>query len=170
MWGLRYREIGARLDELVGLLDDDPQPAPARAHHPGGSVGEAAPGTWRRAPWLDAVEYDDELVLMVGAEVRVLAGLGLLLWLALDVPRTPDELVADDHGRAGRAPGGGRRWWRTRWRCWPTTGCSSRPMTYLPCAQGIGQNALVNAQYDDLQRQIDELVATVKKSRDDIRD
>lgn len=42
-------------------------------------------------------------------------------------------------------------------------------MIYLPCAQGIGQNGLVNAQYDDLQRQIDELVATVKKNRDDIQ-
>jgi hypothetical protein len=42
-------------------------------------------------------------------------------------------------------------------------------MIYLPCAQGSGQNALVNAPYDDLQRQIDELVATVKKSRDDIQ-
>ena len=42
-------------------------------------------------------------------------------------------------------------------------------MIYLPCAQGIGQNALVNAQYDDLQRQIDELVATVKSNRDDIQ-
>ncbi|WP_165354264.1 hypothetical protein [Nocardioides glacieisoli] len=104
VWGLHYREIGARLDELVGLLDAAPQLVVARAHHPGGSVGEAAPGTWRRAPWLDAVEYDDELVLMVGAEVRVLAGLGLLLWLALDVARTPDELVTTTTVALGEHP------------------------------------------------------------------
>lgn len=104
VWSLRYSEIGARLDELVGLLDRDPQPSPARAHHPRGSVGKEAPGAWRRAPWLDAVEFDDELVLMVDTEVRVLAGLGLLLWLALAVPRTLDELVAETTGAWGEHP------------------------------------------------------------------
>lgn len=95
VWSLRYREIGARLDELVALLDRDPRPPPARVHHPAGSVDEAPPGTWRRAPWLDAMEYDDELVVMVEAGVRVLEGLGLVLWLATEVPRTSDELVVE---------------------------------------------------------------------------
>ena len=95
-WSLSYVEIGERLDELVGLLDREPQPRPARAHHPGGGpVGEPAAGAWRRTQWLDAVEYDDELVLMIGDQVRVLAGLGLLAWLALESPRTLDEVVAE---------------------------------------------------------------------------
>ena len=42
-------------------------------------------------------------------------------------------------------------------------------MIYLPCAQGSGQNVLVNAPYDDLQRQIDQLVTIVKSNRDDIQ-
>lgn len=104
VWGLHYREIEARLDELVGLLDHDPQPEVARAHHPAGSLAEAAPVEWCRAPWLDAVEYDDELVVMVGAEVRVLAGLGLVLWLALDVPRSTDELIAVTTAELGEHP------------------------------------------------------------------
>jgi hypothetical protein len=41
------------------------------------------------------VEYDDELVLMVDDRVHVLAGLGVVLWLALEVPRTTDELVGE---------------------------------------------------------------------------
>ena len=41
------------------------------------------------------MEYDDELVLMIGDQVRVLAGLGLLAWLALESPRTLDEVVAE---------------------------------------------------------------------------
>ena len=45
--------------------------------------------------WLDAVEYDDELVVMVGDRVHVLAGLGFVAWLALASPRTLDELVAE---------------------------------------------------------------------------
>ena len=104
VWSLHYREIEGRLDELVGLLDREPRTPPARVHHPAGSVDEAAPATWRRAPWLDAMEYDDELVVMVDAGVRVLAGLGLVLWLATEVPRTTDELVAETTAAWGDHP------------------------------------------------------------------
>jgi energy-coupling factor transporter ATP-binding protein EcfA2 len=104
VWSLRYNEIAHRLDELVGLLDREPRTPPARVHHPSGSIDEAAPGTWRRAPWLDAMEYDDELVVMVDAGVRVLAGLGLVLWLATDMPRTTAELVAETTTAWGEHP------------------------------------------------------------------
>ena len=40
------------------------------------------------------MEYDDELVLMVDDRVHVLAGLGVLIWLALEVPCSATELVA----------------------------------------------------------------------------
>jgi hypothetical protein len=93
-WSLRYREIDDQLDELVGLLDREPRPAPARVHHPGGGAAPAAgPGTWRRTPWRDAVAYDDEVVLMIDDRVHVLAGLGVVAWLALVSPLTLDELV-----------------------------------------------------------------------------
>lgn len=109
VWSLRYREIDARLDELVALLDREPQPSAARAHHPGGGPTRGpVEGAWMRVPWLDAVEYDDELVLMIDEQVRVLTGLGLVLWLALDEPRTFAELVAEttaqwgDHAEASQ--------------------------------------------------------------------
>ena len=108
VWGLHYREFGDWLDELVALLDREPQPAPARVHHPGRDADEAVPGAWRRTQWLDAVEYDDELVVMVGDRVRVLAGLGVVVWLALESPRTADELVAGATTLWGEHPDAGR--------------------------------------------------------------
>ena len=92
-WSLRYREIADQVDELVGLLDREPRPAPARVHHPGDTPRPVVPGAWRRTQWLDAMEYDDEVVLMIGDRVHVLAGLGVVAWLALASPRTLDELV-----------------------------------------------------------------------------
>ena len=92
-WSLRYREIADQVDELVGLLDREPRPAPARVHHPGDTPPPVVPGAWRRTQWLDAMEYDDEVVLMIGDRVHVLAGLGVVAWLALASPRTLDELV-----------------------------------------------------------------------------
>ena len=95
VWSLRYHEIGARLEELVGLLDREPRPSPARRHHPGGGpVAEPVAGAWSRAPWIDAVEFDDEIVLMVDDQVRVLAGPGVVAWLALETPSTTREVVA----------------------------------------------------------------------------
>jgi hypothetical protein len=95
VWRLHYRELGEWVDELVALLDREPQPSPVRVHHPGRDADEAVPGAWRRTAWLDAVEYDDDLVVMIGDRVRVLAGLGVVAWLALESPRTSDELVAE---------------------------------------------------------------------------
>ena len=105
VWGLHYREFGDWVDELVTLLDREPQPAPPRVHHPGGgALAEPAPGAWRRTPWLDAVEYADEVVLMVDDQVRVLAGLGLIVWLALASPRSTEELVGETIALWGEHP------------------------------------------------------------------
>jgi hypothetical protein len=105
VWSLRYREFGDWLDELVDLLDMEGQPSPPRLHHPGvAEVGVGGAGTWSREPWLDAVEYDDELVLMVGDRVHVLAGLGVVMWLALETPSTLDELVAEVEALWGAHP------------------------------------------------------------------
>ena len=104
VWGLHYREFGDWVDELVALLDRDPQPAPARTHHPGREADPAVPGAWRRTEWLDAVEYDEDLVVMVGDRVRVLGGLGVITWLALESPRTADEVVAEATALWGAHP------------------------------------------------------------------
>lgn len=108
VWSLRYREIGARLDDLVGLLDREPRPSPARRHHPGGPATEPVAGAWRRAAWVDAVEYDDEVVLLVDDQVRVLAGPGVVAWLALEAPATQDELVAQITEVLGEHPDAAR--------------------------------------------------------------
>ncbi len=105
VWSLRYHEIGARLEELVGLLDREPRPSPARRHHPGGGpVAEPVAGAWSRAPWIDAVEFDDEIVLMVDDQVRVLAGPGVVAWLALETPSTTARGGRRGHRGPRRAP------------------------------------------------------------------
>ena len=106
-WALHYRELADHLDDLVGLLDADGRPPLPRLHHPGSAdaaPGDRPPGAWSRTPWRDAVEYDDELVLMVDSRVHVLAGLGVVLWLALESPRTGDDLVAEVQGLWGDHP------------------------------------------------------------------
>jgi hypothetical protein len=91
-WALHYRELADWLDDLVDLLDAEGRPPLPRRHHPGAADPGRAAGSWSRTPWRDAVEYDDELVVMVDSRVHVLAGLGVVLWLALEAPRTTDEL------------------------------------------------------------------------------
>lgn len=107
VWVLHYRELEHWLDALVDLLDAEGQPPLPRLHHPGEDSVAERPGSWARVPWRDAVEYDDELVLMVESRVHVLAGLGVVLWLALEVPRTADELVAEVQGLWGAHPEAG---------------------------------------------------------------
>ncbi|GAB3018431.1 hypothetical protein GCM10011376_00590 [Nocardioides flavus (ex Wang et al. 2016)] len=94
-WALHFGDVGSWLDDLAGLLDAEGRPSPPRVHHPGVDEVASRPGAWSRVPWRDAVEYDDELVLMVDDRAHVLAGLGVVLWLALDVPCTTGELVAE---------------------------------------------------------------------------
>lgn len=106
VWGLEYAEFGERLDDLVALLDREPQQVAAHVHHPWsiGATGDPVTGAWSRAAWTDAEEYDDELVLMVGDRVTLLAGLGVVIWLALASPRTADELVAEAQAMWGEHP------------------------------------------------------------------
>ncbi len=104
-WQLHYRELDRWVDALVDLFDVEGRPAPARVHHPGTDArDQREPGTWTRVAWRDAVEYDDELVLMVEDRVHVLAGLGVVIWLALWRPRTTEDLVADVQGLWGAHP------------------------------------------------------------------
>lgn len=103
-WALHYRELADWLDDLVDLLDAEGRPPPPRLHHPGTADGDRARGAWSRTPWRDAIEYDDELVLMVDSRVHVLAGLGVVLWLALESPLTDDALVAEVQGLWGDHP------------------------------------------------------------------
>ena len=94
-WVLHYSEIEDWIGPLVGLLDAAPQPPRAHVHHPSVAPPSATPAhTWQRSAWNDAVQYDDQLVLLVGDTVQLLAGLGAVAWLALASPQTTDALVA----------------------------------------------------------------------------
>ena len=104
VWGLEYAEFGDRIDDVVGLLDRPAREPVEHVHHPSTGSGEPVPGAWSRAPWIDAEEYDDELVLMVGSGVHVLAGLGVVVWLTLETPHTADQLVAEVETQWGEHP------------------------------------------------------------------
>lgn len=104
-WGLHYREFAERVAEVVALLDREPQDPPPRLHHPWDGRGDGpVAGRWSRTPWKDAVEYADDLVLMVGDRVHVLGGLGVALWLDLAQPRTEAELVEEVTATWGQHP------------------------------------------------------------------
>ena len=97
-WSLHYSEIDDWLDPLVDLLDTTPPPTPAWVHHPPVAAVPSDPArTWRRGDWLDAVQYDDQLVLLVDDTAHLLAGLGVVAWLALASPQTTDALI--DHAQ-----------------------------------------------------------------------
>jgi energy-coupling factor transporter ATP-binding protein EcfA2 len=107
-WALHYREFADHLDEVVGLLDGAAQTPAPRLHHPSDRRDAVAvDGAWSRTPWTDAMEYDDELVVMVGDRVQVLGGLGVVLWLELAQPRTEGELVTAVTAAWGEHPQSG---------------------------------------------------------------
>jgi hypothetical protein len=65
---------------------------------------EAPPGASARADWVDAVALDDDvLVLRHGRAVR-LENLMATVWLALDEPRTTDDLAAAAQAAHGPHP------------------------------------------------------------------
>lgn len=103
-YALHYDEVTNHLDELIDLLAsprEEPDPA---VHHPPIDLPEAASEQWSRSPWLDAVQYDDQLVVMVNDTAHLLAGLGTTLWLALAQPATMDELIAAAEAEHGAHP------------------------------------------------------------------
>ncbi len=107
VWRLEYAEFAEHLDDVVGLLDSAPQAQVDHLHHPWVEdvVAPAVPGAWSRAAWGDAEEWADELVLMVGSRVHVLAGLGVIVWLTLETPHTVEQLVAEVEALWGEHPG-----------------------------------------------------------------
>lgn len=104
-FGLHYDEVDDHLDELVDLLSSEPELPEAPVHHP----PEAAPGAasdqqWSRSTWRDAVQYGDELVVMVDDSAHLLGGIGTTLWLALADPATTEELAAATVAEHGPHP------------------------------------------------------------------
>lgn len=57
-----------------------------------------------RAPWTDALEVDEEVLVLVGHRPFRLSGVGAALWLALTGPRRVGDLPAEVEGRLGEHP------------------------------------------------------------------
>ena len=101
---LYYDEVSDHLDELVDLLTSNRREPLAAVHHPSDDPGSAARDQWLRSPWLDAVQYGDELVVMADSTAHLLGGLGTTVWLALARPATVAELVAVAEAEHGPHP------------------------------------------------------------------
>ncbi len=103
-FALHYDEVSDHLDDLVAFLATTGE-QPARAvHHPSVDLPAATGAQWSRKQWLDAVQYDDELVVMVADTAHLLGGLGTTVWLALANPATVAELVAAAEAEHGPHP------------------------------------------------------------------
>jgi len=104
VFALEYDEVADHLDALTGLLtwtpdDSSPTPLPHGSvvrHAPPSASEQATPATGEvgRAVWVDAVEVDDEVVVLLDGTVVHVAGLTASCWLLLAEPRTADALVA----------------------------------------------------------------------------
>lgn len=103
-FALHYQEVSDHLDELIDALTEPDRERRPVIHHPPVGGPPAEPGQWSRTPWRDGVEYDDELVVMVGNTAHLLAGLGSTIWLALCTPMTVAELVAVAEAEHGLHP------------------------------------------------------------------
>ena len=103
-FALHYDEVTDHLDDLVDLLADTCEEPWPPVHHPSVDPGVPTPGRWSRSPWLDAVQYDDELVVMVESIAHLLGGLGTTVWLALARPASVAELVAVAEAEHGPHP------------------------------------------------------------------
>jgi hypothetical protein len=109
VWSLGYEEIADEVDGLVALLDEEapPGPQPETVWHPGSSESAVTAGDGPlvgRLPWVDAVEIDDEVVVLTESKAWLLADLTATVWLHLELPRTVDELVEAAQRRHGEHP------------------------------------------------------------------
>ncbi|MEO6510653.1 MAG: hypothetical protein ABIO16_06660, partial [Nocardioides sp.] len=112
VFALEYDEIADHVDDLVALLADEVPPVtgPEPVSHPGtrysGNFVEQAvePGLVARSEWVDAVELEEDvLVLRHGRAIR-LENLMATVWLGLEDPRTPEELVSVAEAAHGDHP------------------------------------------------------------------
>ena len=107
VWALEYDEIHEHLDDLEGLLAGDVAPVlrPRPRRHPGVKEPTDVPADMvARLPWADAIELDDELLILLTERAVRLDNLMATLWIELDAPRTLDDLTAAAQARHGAHP------------------------------------------------------------------
>ena len=104
-WMLRYADITEHVTDLHQLLADPDDPPETFTHHPGcAALSEGLDGSFARAPWHDAVEFEDAVVVLVDETAYNLDHLGATVWLALDKPADLAWLVAAAEHRHGEHP------------------------------------------------------------------
>jgi hypothetical protein len=108
VWALEYDEISEHLDELEALLARDltAEAVPSLKRHPGGPKMDrrGSVDTLVRLPWVDAIELDDEVLVLQAMRAVRLDHLMATTWLELTSPRTLDELLALVQSRHGEHP------------------------------------------------------------------
>jgi hypothetical protein len=107
VWALEYDEIEQHIDTLVDFLAADlPTGASVeRARHPGRAQTSPVPeDRLARAPWRDAVEMGDEVVVLLESRAVRLDHLAASLWLELDEPLTLHALTRAAQQRHGDHP------------------------------------------------------------------
>ena len=107
VWALEYDEIHEHLDELERLLAEDLAPTgdPRPRRHPGSQEPVEVPITeLQRHPWVDAVEIEDEVLILYPTHAVRLDGLMASLWLELARPSTLRRLVVAAEASHGEHP------------------------------------------------------------------
>lgn len=110
VWALEYDEINEHVDDLERLLAEAIAPVdrPRPPHHPGDlkpvAPAEMAANVLRRLPWADAIELDDELLVLLEERAVRLDNLMATLWLALETPQTVAQLAVPAQLRHGDHP------------------------------------------------------------------
>ncbi len=92
-FALHYSEIADHLDTLDELLASDLPAAPEPVHHPYVAGRSPVGAEWARREWSDAVQYDDQVVVLAGTNAHLLTGLGTTMWLTLAETTELDALV-----------------------------------------------------------------------------
>ena len=109
VWVLEYDEIDQHIDQLEALLASEPAVLhePRAAHHEGDRNAQpvdASPDTLQRLPWVDAIELDGEVLVLLTARAVRLDNLMATTWLQLGVPRTLDQLALAAEAEHGEHP------------------------------------------------------------------
>lgn len=113
MWALTYDEIDDHVDALVGLLSGpsphpDSEPGPVVTWHEGEPAFPLVPDAngplLARRPWVEAVELDDQLVVLTESRALLLSDLTATVWLHLAHPCSVEDLVRTAEGVHGAHP------------------------------------------------------------------
>lgn len=103
---IRYREAD-QLQHVVSVALTSPPRSSGYRVHAGDDTGEPAVGEIARGSFVEALEMDGEVLVMVDVECRLLAGIGAPLWRALTKPLSLEAALAAVVAEVGDHPDAG---------------------------------------------------------------